>query len=77
MAKRKDLYDDSPTMWLCEDKAIKELLDLKFAFAALVSMCGTAGSYEKEIAQNAERGFRRRIDYLHDSLLRIISPRDY
>jgi hypothetical protein len=71
----EDLYSQSATMWLSKEKAMRELFDLKFAFEALAQQCGTPGSYEREMATNASGGFGRRVDYLHDSIARLLKDK--
>jgi hypothetical protein len=71
---KDDLYTQPATMWFSTDKALKELLDLGFAFAALADQCGTPGSFQREMAANASVGVKRRIAYLYDSLVRLFPP---
>lgn len=58
--------------WFSRDSALRELDAICFAVSALSEQCGTVGSNEREMARNAYLGIRKRIDYLHDSLKRII-----
>ena len=58
--------------WLCARAALAELDQLSFAYSALAEQCGAPGSFERENAKNANRGFRCRVDYLHDSLRRVL-----
>ncbi len=58
--------------WHTGTEMLAALDALKFAFAALASTCGSPGSYEGQMAALACDGFRRRVDYLHDSLRRIV-----
>lgn len=68
-------FSDPATCWFSKDQALKELVDLGFAFAAIADML-PKGSYEREMAMNASRGVHRRIDYLHDSLARLLNCTD-
>ena len=58
--------------WFDAKEALAELDALKFAVASLVVTAGSEGSCEHENASNAYRGIRARIDYLHDSLRRLL-----
>lgn len=49
------------------EQVLRELDDLKFAYASIVDLL-PAGSFQRELADNATRGVRARLDYLHDSL---------
>lgn len=52
--------------------ALHELDALAFAFAAMADRF-PLGSFDREMAQNALVGVRRRIDYLHDSLVHLLA----
>ncbi|MDR5776236.1 MULTISPECIES: hypothetical protein [unclassified Caballeronia] len=70
-----DRYTDPATCWFSKEQALKELVDLGFAFSAIADML-PKGSYEREMAMNASRGVDRRIDYLHDSLVKLLNRID-
>lgn len=61
----------SATNWFGKKDALMELDALKFAVASLVSGL-PKGSHEAENASNAVAGIKRRIDFLHDSLRRLL-----
>jgi hypothetical protein len=58
--------------WFGAKEALAALDALKFSFSALASQCGTPGSNERQLADLATQGFRHRVDYLHDSLRRLL-----
>lgn len=66
-----DWCTKSPTMWFDLRGIYRELSNLKFAVAALAETCGDQGSFKREMAMNASSGIKERIDYLHDSIVRI------
>jgi hypothetical protein len=55
-----------------KDQALYELDALKFSVAALVHLLGRPGSYEQELGENAARGIKQRLDYLHDSFRHLL-----
>jgi hypothetical protein len=64
----------SATNWLSAQSALQELDDLKFAVTAM-SERFTKGASEAEMARNASIGIKHRIDYLHDSLRRLLEKK--
>ena len=62
----------SANNWFCSKGALAELDALQFAYAAMALQCGEKGSCQRETATNAAIGFRHRVDYLHDSLRRLL-----
>lgn len=54
------------------EQSLHELDELKFAFDAIVEMCTEPGTFEREMASNARKGVRSRIDYLHDSFCKVL-----
>lgn len=73
MNELKDPKDRvSATTWFNAGQAIHELDRLKFAIASLAEQA-KPGSFEREMADNAVLGIRCRIDYLHDSLRRLLA----
>jgi hypothetical protein len=75
MRRDDDWYDRPATQWFSRIEALAELRELKFAISAMAETVGTGGSFEREMAGNASRGIARRIDYLHDSFLRLVDPK--
>lgn len=59
--------------WFGPSGALAELDALKFAFSAIVDLVAKPGTNERETGQNACVGVRHRINYLHDSLRRLLS----
>ena len=60
------------TQFYGRDQALRELDALKWAVASLVHLLGHPGTHEQEVGENAARGIKWRIDYLHDSLRRLL-----
>ncbi len=58
--------------WLGKEDAFLELDALKFSASSLIQQY-PKGSHERELAENAVRGIRHRIDYLHDSFRKLLS----
>ncbi len=62
----------SANNWFDAKDALAELDNLKWAVAALAESVSDRGSAKYEMAMNAKQGIRARIDYLHDSLRRLL-----
>ena len=62
--------------WLTGNNLLRHVDDLGHAVSALAAAVGTPGSHEREMADNARLGIQRRIDYLHDSLRRLLKERE-
>ena len=60
------------TQLFTKDQALHELDALKFAVAALVNTLAKPGTYEQEMGENAVRGIKQRLDYLHDSFRKLL-----
>jgi hypothetical protein len=58
--------------WLSGQSLLRYLDDLGMAVSALAAHGHKPGSHEQEMAENARRGIQHRIDYLHDSLRRLL-----
>lgn len=61
------------TAHLTARQCLDALDKLKFACASLIQPIGE-GSYARENAENAVKGIDHRIDFLHDSLRRLLGP---
>jgi len=61
--------------WYDAKDALAALDRLKFAYGSLVEMTTKPGSCERENAFNAELGIKHRINYLHDSLRRLLKDK--
>lgn len=61
----------SANNWWHSAELLHELDALSFAFASLRPLLAK-GSCEAEIFENASKGFRYRVDYLHDSMRRVL-----
>lgn len=59
------------TQFFDREQALRELDSLTFAYQSL-ELFFPKGSCEMEIFNNASNGFRKRIDYLHDSFRRLL-----
>jgi hypothetical protein len=62
----------SATNWLSGQDLIQAVTGLKHSYYALRPIVGTPGSHEREIFDTAARGFAARVDYILDSLDRIV-----
>jgi len=60
------------TIHLSKNDALAELDALKFAFSSTIVLT-RPGSNERELAENVHKGINVRIDYLHDSLRRLLA----
>lgn len=70
MSHDRDCYQQ-PNRFFDRQQALQALRDLSFSFAAMADRF-EQGSYEREMALNAARGVRFRIDYLHASFVRLL-----
>lgn len=61
----------SATNWLSGEKLLHEIDRLSFAYSCL-RVLFQPGSNEMELFENASRGFRCHVDYLHDSVRRLV-----
>lgn len=59
--------------FLDRDQALAELDRLKFAVSSLVQLLTTPGSHPREVGENVTKGVKARIDYLHDSFMRLLA----
>ena len=59
---------------MCQLQLLDELRNLKFSVASLADMVGKPGSYERENADNAKRGIKRRIDWIIEQLEHKLKP---
>lgn len=57
--------------WFTAEQCLQELDKLRFGISSFVVL-HQQGSNEYEISENAVRGVKARIDYLHDSLRRLL-----
>jgi hypothetical protein len=55
-------------------EALQELEALKFSFAALAESHGAKGSYDRELAYLANKGFSQRVEYLKQSIDKLLKP---
>lgn len=63
------------TGWIQGKDLIAAVAHLQWSFAALRPLVGAPGSSEREIFDLASKGFRAQVDYILDSLDRLIDPR--
>jgi hypothetical protein len=61
--------------WLQRGQVIRAVEELKWSFAALLPIVGTPGSNEREIFELAVKGFRHKVDYIADSLDRLLEEK--
>ena len=62
----------SATNWLSGQNLIQAVAGLKWSYAALRPIVGTPGSAEREIFDTSATGFDARVDYILDSLDRVV-----
>jgi len=62
----------SATNWLSGADLIRAVEGLKWSYSALRPIVGTPGSNEREIFDTAAKGFSARVDYILDSLDRVV-----